>query len=284
MLIKKESFIFSYWKSFSLNILFLVSSVLICDLAKSQNVATSQDSLNTVPVENGKEKRETIVNDGPEYVFVDFNAEFQGGDINTFREWVQKNLVSPLDTFTVVSLSIVTVKFVVDTIGRVRDVKILKSPNTLLNDEAKRIVSSSPEWSPARQAGKKVKQMFVIPVDFHANSENVSLVDKSIDSSGYEKNEAKFNGEGVEKFHEWVQSNLVYPPDALKRNIMGRVLIQYTITTSGKIADVTILNGVHPLLAAEAVRVVQSSPDWEPAKNAGETVEQRGVIPVIFKY
>jgi TonB family protein len=98
-----------------------------------------------------------------------------------------------------------------------------------------------------------------------------------------DKLDAKFLGEGAIKFHEWIQQNLVYPPDALKRKIYGDVLVQYTITPAGKITDVILLNGRHPLLDAEAVRVVQSSPDWEPAIKAGKNIEQRNVINVSFK-
>jgi TonB family protein len=97
------------------------------------------------------------------------------------------------------------------------------------------------------------------------------------------KSDAKFMGGDAKKFNAWVQQNINYPTDALKKGIYGDVLIQYTITPTGKITDVTLLMGKHPLLDAEAVRVVQSSPDWEPAKKAGLNAEQRNVINVRFK-
>ena len=41
------------------------------------------------------EDEPVIVEEEPAFVFVEEQATFQGGDINTFREWVQKNLVYP---------------------------------------------------------------------------------------------------------------------------------------------------------------------------------------------
>ena len=105
----------------------------------------------------------------------------------------------------------------------------------------------------------------------------------SVETPKPDKSEAKFQGKDAIEFHKWIQQSLVCPPDALKKEIYGDVLIQYTITPAGKIADVTILKGRHPLLDTEAIRVVQSSPDWEPAKKAGENIEQRNVIKISFK-
>jgi outer membrane biosynthesis protein TonB len=54
------------------------------------------------------------------------------------------------------------------------------------------------------------------------------------------------------------------------------------VTSKGKVDDVKIVRGVHPELDQEAIRVVMSSPDWEPGKEKGKNVNVVYTFPVIF--
>lgn len=60
----------------------------------------------------------------------------------------------------------VLVDFIIDENGKVTDVKVLKGVDKLLDDEAVRIISASPDWKPGRVRGKKVKAEISIYVDF----------------------------------------------------------------------------------------------------------------------
>ena len=92
-----------------------------------------------------------------------------------------------------------------------------------------------------------------------------------------------FDGMDAQEFSKWVNSNLVYPAEAFKKGISGRVTLCFTITENGKVTDVKVLRGADPLLDAEAVRVVSSSPDWTPGKNKeGKIVPVVYTFPVIF--
>ena len=60
--------------------------------------------------------------------------------------------------------------------------------------------------------------------------------------------------------------------------------MQFTVTETGKVADVKVLRGVNPEIDKEAARVVSEAPDWTPGRNEnGETVSVSYVFPVIFK-
>jgi TonB family protein len=103
----------------------------------------------------------------PVYVFVEQQAEFQGGNINDFRDWVQKNVVYPEEAVINGEFGRVTLQFVVGSNGQVQRVKLLRTCGSkALDDEALRTVCKSPVWVPARQEGKAVCQQFVIPVIF----------------------------------------------------------------------------------------------------------------------
>lgn len=60
----------------------------------------------------------------------------------------------------------VLVDFVIDEKGKVTDVKVAKSVDELLDAEAVRVISASPDWKPAMMRGKKVKCAMSLYVDF----------------------------------------------------------------------------------------------------------------------
>ena len=60
----------------------------------------------------------------------------------------------------------VPVSFIIDERGMVCDVKVVKSVDPLLDEEAVRVISASPDWKPGRVDGKKVKSEMTLYVDF----------------------------------------------------------------------------------------------------------------------
>lgn len=92
----------------------------------------------------------------------------------------------------------------------------------------------------------------------------------------------KFNGGTTEKFREWIATQLVYPAIAAKNGISGRVFVQFIVNPKGKVTDVIVVRGVDPALDKEALRVVRSSPDWEPGKQKGKPVSVQFTFPIIF--
>ena len=60
----------------------------------------------------------------------------------------------------------VLVDFIIDQKGKVTDVKVAKGVDELLDAEAVRVISSSPDWKPAVMGGKKVKCAMSVYVDF----------------------------------------------------------------------------------------------------------------------
>jgi periplasmic protein TonB len=109
-------------------------------------------------------KDEVVQEDEPTFVIVEENATFKGGDVNTFRIWVQKNMVYPTAAINGKIQGKVIVQFAVDSKGQVRDTKVLRGVHPELDREAIRTIMSSPPWSPGKQGGKSIKQQFVIPI------------------------------------------------------------------------------------------------------------------------
>ena len=93
----------------------------------------------------------------------------------------------------------------------------------------------------------------------------------------------EFGGKDVGSFSRWVNDQLNYPEEAKAKKIQGRVTLSFTITETGKVSDVKVLRGADPILDKEAVRVVESSPDWTPGMKDGKPVSVTYTFPVIFQ-
>lgn len=80
----------------------------------------------------------------------------------------------------------------------------------------------------------------------------------------------------------YIASHLRYPYEAAEQGIQGRVFVVFVINTNGKIERIKIVRGVHPILNAEAIRVVSQMPDWAPATKDGKAVNVSYTIPMAF--
>ena len=82
---------------------------------------------------------------------------------------------------------------------------------------------------------------------------------------------------------KYLQDNIKYPAEAQKAKIQGRVLTRFIINADGSISDVEINKSAHPLLDAEALRVVNEMPNWTPGKVGDKPVKVRFVLPIVFR-
>ena len=111
-----------------------------------------------------------------------------------------------------------------------------------------------------------------------------SLIDNWFKSRNAGRPEVRpqFMNRNPEFFADWVNSRLRYPPQAIDNNITGSVVVRFTIETDGSVTNVHVVRSVDPLLDAEAVRVVSSSPNWKPGMKDDEPVKVTFTFPVVF--
>ncbi|MBR5836279.1 MAG: M56 family metallopeptidase [Bacteroidales bacterium] len=93
-----------------------------------------------------------------------------------------------------------------------------------------------------------------------------------------------FNGGDAGEFAKWIGTQMTYPEECKEEGVEGRVMVNFTIGTDGKVTDVKVLRGVHEKLDAEAVRVISISPDWAPGMHEGKAVPVSFTIPIMFKF
>jgi protein TonB len=79
-----------------------------------------------------------------------------------------------------------------------------------------------------------------------------------------------------------VMHNTIYPQEALRRNITGRVTLSFAVTPIGTVADIKVTQSAHPLLDAAAVQAVQQLKRFKPGQEDGKPVRVGFTIPVNF--
>ena len=82
---------------------------------------------------------------------------------------------------------------------------------------------------------------------------------------------------------KFLSDNIKYPAEAQEAGIEGRVFTRFVIYEDGTVDNVEILRSVHPLLDAEAGRVVKAMPKWAPARHDGKAVKVRYSLPLVFR-
>lgn len=87
---------------------------------------------------------------------------------------------------------------------------------------------------------------------------------------------------GMEAMVHFIKNNLKYPQEALRDSIQGRVIVGFVVRKDGSITDTEIIRGKHPLLDAEAERVVKSMPKMIPGTVNGKPVNVHYVLPIAF--
>ena len=87
----------------------------------------------------------------------------------------------------------------------------------------------------------------------------------------------------MKKFRMFIAKNLKYPDIAAKNSIQGRVYVSFVVDSEGNVKDAKVDRGVDSSLNEEALRVINSSPKWEPGKQKGKNVAVQFTFPIVFK-
>mgnify|MGYP003376114888 CR=1 FL=1 len=120
---------------------------------------------NTEVIQQVEVQEEEIEDDQP-FLIAETMPSFQGGDLNTFRTWVQQNVRFPQIALENGIQGRVVLTFVIEKDGRLTNIEVLQTPDRSLSEEAIRVLSKSPKWSPGKQRNQAVRVKYTLPVHF----------------------------------------------------------------------------------------------------------------------
>ena len=124
---------------------------------------------NTEVIQQVEVAEETIEDDQP-FLIAETMPSFQGGDLNTFRNWVQQNVKFPQIALENGIQGRVVLSFVIEKDGRLTNIQVLQTPDRSLSEEAIRVLNKSPKWSPGKQRNQVVRVKYTLPVDFRVHN------------------------------------------------------------------------------------------------------------------
>jgi TonB family protein len=189
--------------------------------------------------------------------------KFEGGGVAEFRTWVTQNTAYPRTAMDNGVSGVVSSAFTIDEKGRVRDVEIVSSPDKSLAKAVTATIEGSPRWEPATVDGVAAPKRMTLDVRFALGTpEKPHRYEK--DGFMLEVQMPDFMGGGVDVFRWWVSQRVRYPAEAEDQKIQGRVNVKFAVDSDGSVTDVEAVGAPNPLLAAEAVRAVKTSPKWTP--------------------
>ncbi len=99
------------------------------------------------------------------YHYVDVMPEFPGGN-ESMMKYIQENLVYPPMAIENNVQGKVICGFVVNTLGEVENVRVLRGVSKECDQEAIRVIRKMPKWKPGKLNGKDVKVQFNLPINF----------------------------------------------------------------------------------------------------------------------
>lgn|GEM_PF-4366152 len=88
---------------------------------------------------------------------------------------------------------------------------------------------------------------------------------------------------GTQALDNAVNALLVYPAQARDAGIEGRTIVQFDCDEQGRVVNASVMLSSHPLLDAEAIRVIKSLPNFEPQTIDGHPAKSLGFYEFDFK-
>ncbi len=170
-------------------------------------------------------------------------------------------------------------------------------------EEMKKLVKVNPEMPPEVVPDEdpilEITKIFDNPVIADEPLEVIDgpndLVDvETLDFIVMENIARPFNCEGITDkdaqkvcFNEWMQgfiaNNTQYPELAKQIGLEGKVFVNFIISETGVVEEVSIARGEHEILNKEALRVLSSMPQMIPGNQRGRKAKMKMTVPVNFK-
>ena len=253
-------------------------AVSVGELQVSGNGTAVQQKTMQEPV------KQKIDEQGDVFTVVEQMPEFPGG-IRELMSFLGKNIRYPVEAHKNNIEGRVIVQFLVKKDGSTSNFKVIRSVHPLLDAEAVRVLKTMPKWTPGTQRGQAVDVRYTIPVTFALQRKTQPGTSAGSDSSANKftamESIPQYPG-GTKELMNFLSKNIQYPAEARTKGVQGRVIVQFMVNKDGSTSDFKVLRSIHPLLDAEALRVLKTMPKWTPGTQKGQAVNAKFVVPVSF--
>lgn len=209
------------------------------------------------------------------FTVVEVMPQYEGG-MDGLISYLSNNIKYPAEAKENGIQGKVFVNFVVTENGNVSNAKVLRGIGSGCDEEAIRVVSEMPNWTPGMQRGKNVKVSYNLPINFVLDEKDSDTIYKVVEIM------PEFPG-GKENLMKYLAENINYPEKAKEDGVKGRVFISFVVEKDGAVGGVKLLRGIGSGCDIEAMRVIKSMPNWKPGLSEGKPVRVQYNLPIKFQ-
>lgn len=190
----------------------------------------------------------------------------------------------------------VYVKFVVEIDGSISSAKVVKGGELGhgTSEEALRVITNMPKWSPGYVGKQAVRSYFTIPITFKIPNPNeqkelvremYSIISNSQTEGSVAQAKVTEETKSGYDWNQYLMENLRYPREASEKDIQGKLTVEFMVKKTGDITDIKIITGgdLGGGLPEEAIRIVKTMPKWIPGKVNGISVDSYHIVLITFK-
>jgi TonB family protein len=201
---------------------------------------------------------------------------FQNQKAGSFNDWVASQVKYPEEAKTKQLEGWVSVNFTVELNGTLSNIVSTIPVSPILSDEVIRVIKSSPNWETPRNPDVDESFMTGVTLKFR-------LPDQILNEAPFIVVEQmpRYPGGDAELLN-FIKNNTKYPEAAKAEKIEGRVIVRFVVSNEGRAEAISVLKGVHPLLDAEAIKVVSMLSGWKPGMQGGKAVNVWYMVPINF--
>jgi TonB family protein len=138
---------------------------LIPDSISGRLTLAKVNKVEGLTVVSNSDQAKTKTDQEEVFLVVEQTPEFPGGE-DAFRTYLINQVKYPAEAVKKGIQGKVFVTFVVGKDGAVKNSKIIRGVDPMLDKEALRVVNAMPKWKPGKQSGKDVAVQFTVPINF----------------------------------------------------------------------------------------------------------------------
>jgi TonB family protein len=187
----------------------------------------------------------------------------------------------------------VKIDYIINALGHVDSVKVVKSVHPLLDSEAVRVIRIMPDWIPGKINGlPKQITHFTMPVLFRLGKDKISnTIPDSTEIKrrlAVKDSTAKNHGPDLAILNNWesyLRYHLRCPKEAKKQHITGQVRVRFLVEPTGEVSKYEIEDSSLQIFNDEALRLSAkiARMDWQPGVKNNQPIRYYLVLPFIFE-
>src|SRR6476469_962456 len=192
----------------------------------------------------------------------------------------------------------VFVSFVVTAAGKVVQPQIVKGLRADVDSAVVNGVRQLPNMVPGRQNGKPVAVRMTAPVSFRLQAPAVAPApapDLQLSEPGHPEKVSDKTYTYVEQMPQLpggggnaavvaaIQRALVYPPEAMRKGVEGRVFVSMTVGADGLVSNEKIMKDIGSGCDEAVLAAVRKLPRFQPGTQQGQPVAVTYTLPITFK-